>query len=35
MRKLLFARIAYIARTSRGQKHHNTLVLRPQFPYSI
>jgi len=35
MRKKLFTRIAYIARTSRGQKHHNTLVFKPFFEYSI
>jgi hypothetical protein len=27
--------IAKVARTSPGQQHHNTLVLRPDFPYSV
>lgn len=35
MRHKFAYRVAYIARTSRGQKHHNTLVFKPQFPYSI
>lgn len=33
--RIRIARVAYVARTSHGTRHHNTLVLLLDFPFSV